>query len=52
MKVYIVWFKDVCDDSPELITIFDTEAGAKAHIKKYSTFGNEGLYWEEHEVDQ
>lgn len=48
MKVYIIWFLGVCDDNPELITIFDTEEDAKAYLKEHRTFGNEGLYLEEH----
>ena len=49
MKVYIIWFLGVCDDRPELITIFDNESDAKDYLKKNRTFGNEGLYLEEHE---
>ena len=52
MKVYIVWFGGGYDDAPDVVAIFATEEGAKAHIKKHSTFGNEGLYWEEYEVEQ
>lgn len=51
MKVYLVWFAQ-CGDRDDLITIFSTEEGAKEYIQKLSTFGNEGLYWEEYEVDQ
>jgi hypothetical protein len=49
MKVYIVWFPH-CGDRDDLIGIFETEEGAKAYIKSHSTYGNEGLYWEEQEV--
>ena len=50
MKVYLVWFPHG-GDHDDLIGIFETEEGAKAYIKSHSTYGNEGLYWEEHDVD-
>jgi hypothetical protein len=50
MKVYIVWFPDV-GEYDDLIGIFQTEESAKAYIKIHSTYGNEGLYIEEYEVD-
>jgi len=51
MKVFVVWFENI-DGSRDLVNFFSTEEGAKAYIKLNSTFGNEGLYWEEYEVDQ
>jgi hypothetical protein len=51
MKVYIVWFGHVAAHA-DLIGIFQTGESAKAYIKKYSTYGKEHLYIEEHEVDQ
>jgi hypothetical protein len=49
MKVYIVWFEHW--DSVDLVCIFSTEEGAKEYVKVNRTFGNEGLSWEEHEVE-
>lgn len=51
MKVYIVWFAQ-CDDRDDLVEIFMTEEKAKDYVAKNKTFGNEGLYWEEYEVEQ
>lgn len=51
MKVYLVWFPH-CGEHDDLIRIFETEEGAKAFIKAHSTYGNEGLYCQEYEVDQ
>lgn len=51
MKVYIVWFDDSCGGR-DLVDIFMTEEKAKAYLKERRTFGNEGLYLEEYEVEQ
>jgi hypothetical protein len=51
MIVYIVWFEGALGET-DLVEIFASEEKAKAYLKEHRTFGNEGLYLEEYEVEQ
>ena len=49
MKVYIVWFTQICGND-DFIEVFGTEELAKQFIEGHKTFGYEGLYYQEYDV--
>lgn len=49
MKVYIVWFAQICGND-DFIEVFETEELAKKFIEEHKTFGNEGLFYQEYDV--
>lgn len=50
-KDHIIWFEQ-SDGNRNLVDTFLTKKSAKGFIKRDKTFDDEGLYWEEYEVEQ